>query len=401
VSGASRRLAAPWLGAPATQAVCAALTSGGHQALLVGGCVRNALLGLPVADIDIATDAPPERVTELAAAAGLKAVPTGIAHGTVTVIADGRPFEVTTFRRDVETFGRHAVVAFTDELATDAARRDFTMNALYARPDVTLVDPLGGLPDVLARRVRFVGDPAARIAEDCLRILRFFRIHAWYGDAAAGLDPDGLAACAAARDGLARLSRERVGAEITRLLAAPDPAPAVAAMAAAGILAAVLPGADSRPLAPLVGLEAAAGLAPRWQRRLLALGWRPAWTAALRLSRADARTLSEAAAALAAATPPAVAAWRHGIDAARDAALVAAAGHASPPPSDLASELARGAAARFPVAAADLDRTGPALGRALKRLQSAWIASGLTLTPAALVALDRASGDAPDPGKAP
>jgi poly(A) polymerase len=397
VSGAPPRLAAPWLSASATQAVCAALTSAGHQALLVGGCVRNALLGLAVADIDIATDAPPERVAELAAAAGLKAVPTGIAHGTITVVAEGRPFEVTTFRRDVETFGRHAVVAFTGDLAADAARRDFTMNALYASPDGQVVDPLGGLPDVLARRVRFVGDPAARIAEDRLRILRFFRIHAWYGDPAAGLDPDGLAACAAARDGLARLSRERVGAEITKLLAAPDPAPAVTAMADAGVLTAVLPGADPRQLAPLVGLETASGVSPRWQRRLLALGWRPDWSAALRLSRADTRALSDAAAALAADEPPAVAAWRHGVEPARDAALVRAARHGAAPPPDLASELARGAAARFPVASADLDRTGPALGRALKRLEAAWIASDFTLTAPELTALDRTPGDAPPP----
>ena len=246
---------APWLEDPVTRAVCRALTGPGHQALFVGGCVRNALLGRPVADIDIATDATPEEVTALAGAAGLHPVPTGIEHGTVTVVAEGRPFEVTTFRRDVETFGRRAVVAYTRDIAEDAARRDFTMNALYAGPDGTVVDPLGGLPDLLARRVRFVGDPAARIAEDYLRILRFFRIHAWYGDPASGLDADGLAACAAAQGGLARLSRERVGAETAKLLAAADPAPAVAAMAAAGILARVLPGADATPLAALVHLE--------------------------------------------------------------------------------------------------------------------------------------------------
>ena len=210
----------------------------------------------------------------LAAAAGLAAVPTGIDHGTVTLLSDGQPFEVTTFRRDVETFGRHATVAFSTDIAEDAARRDFTMNALYAEPDGTLVDPLGGLADLRARRVRFVGDPARRIAEDYLRILRFFRIHAWYGDPAGGLDPEGLAACAALQEGLDSLSRERVGAEIAKLLAARDPAPAVAAMAATGILARVLPGADPRALAPLVHLEAGAGLAPRWQRRLAALGGR-------------------------------------------------------------------------------------------------------------------------------
>jgi poly(A) polymerase len=387
------RLDAPWLSAAETRAIFAALAAGGHQALPVGGCVRNALLHMPVADIDIATDAVPERVTALATAAGLKAVPTGIEHGTVTVVVGGRPFEVTTFRRDVETFGRRAIVAFTDDIAEDAARRDFTLNALYARPDGTVVDPLGGLPDLLARRVRFVGDPAARIAEDRLRILRFFRIHAWYGDPEGGLDPDGLAACAAARDGLAELSRERVGAEITRLLAAPDPGPAVDAMAAGGILAAVLPGADPQALAPLVHLEAVTGTAPRWQRRLLALGWHPDWAASLRLSRADVRALSEAAAALAADDPPAALAWRHGVEPARDAALVAAATRGTLPPPGLEADLARGAAARFPLSGADLEHEGPALGRTLKRLEAAWVASDFTLSAAELIALDRKTGD--------
>jgi poly(A) polymerase len=370
------RIADPWVGAPRTQAVCAALAGAGHQVLFVGGCVRNALLGREVADIDLATDARPERVIDLAAAAGLHPVPTGIDHGTVTVVAEGQPFEVTTFRRDVETFGRRAVVAYTDDIAEDAARRDFTMNALYARPDGSVVDPLGGLPDLLARRVRFVGDPAARIAEDYLRILRFFRIHAWYGDPDGGLDPDGLAACAAAQAGLDALSRERVGAEITKLLAARDPAPPVAAMAAAGILARVLPGADARALAPLVHLEAGA---PRWQRRLAALGWRPEWGTRLRLAKTDVRALEATAAALAGAEPPAAAAYRHGADAARDAALIRAAMAGTPPPADLEAELARGADARFPLRAADLPLSGPPLGQALKRLEAAWIASDFAL----------------------
>jgi poly(A) polymerase len=259
------------------------------------------------------------------------------------------------------------------------------MNALYAEPDGRLVDPLGGLPDLRAGRVRFVGDPARRIAEDYLRILRFFRIHAWYGDPAGGLDPDGLAACAALQDGLDTLSRERVGAETAKLLAAPDPAPAVAAMAASGILARVLPGADPTALAPLVHLEAAAGLAPRWQRRLAALGARDDWTDRLRLSRADAKALAAVASTLAAGEPDAVAAWRHGADPARDAALIRAAALGLPPPPELEAELARGAAAAFPVRAADLPLEGPALGAALRRLEACWLASGLRLDAAALL----------------
>ena len=379
------RVDGAWRTDPRTQAVCQALTGAGFRALFVGGCVRNALLGRPVADVDIATDAEPGAVMALAAAAGLHPVPTGIGHGTVTVVSDGRPFEVTSFRRDVETFGRHATVAFSTDLAEDAGRRDFTMNALYAEPDGSLVDPLGGLPDLRARRVCFVGDPERRIAEDFLRILRFFRIHAWYGDPAGGLDAQGLAACAALQEGLDGLSRERVGAEIAKLLAAPDPAPAVAAMAATGILARVLPGADPTPLAPLVHLEAGGGLSPRWQRRLAALGAGEDWTDRLRLSRADARALAATAAALAAGEPDAVAAYRHGAGPARDAALVRAASTGSLPPPDLEAELARGGGAVLPVRAADLALTGPAIGVALRRLERRWIASGLRLDAAALL----------------
>lgn len=373
------RITGDWLSHPATQAVCSALTAEGNRALFVGGCVRNALLGLPVADIDIATDAPPERTIALAQAAGLNPVPTGLIHGTITVVSGHRPHEVTTFRRDVETTGRHAVVAFTDDVAEDARRRDFTMNALYADPEGELVDPLGGLPDLLARRVRFVGDPAERITEDYLRILRFFRIHAWYGDPDEGLDAEGLAACAALQEGLDQLSRERVGAEVTKLLGAADPAPAVAAMAATGILARVLPGADPTCLAPLVNTEVAAGVAPDWRRRLAVLGDAADWSEALRLSRADARALAAICAALADGLTPAAGAWRHGPDAARDASLIAAAATDGTPTPGLAAEINRGAAARLPIAARDLDLEGPALGAALRRAEAAWLASDLTL----------------------
>ena len=182
-----------WLTASDSQAVCAALTGAGYRALFVGGCVRNSILGVAVGDVDIATDAPPEIVTVLAKKAGLKVIPTGFDHGTVTIIAGGVPHEVTTFRRDVETFGRHAVVAFSTRIEDDAMRRDLTMNALYATPEGEVVDPLGGLADCLARRVRFVGLAEERIREDYLRILRFFRFHAIYGDPDGGLDAEARA----------------------------------------------------------------------------------------------------------------------------------------------------------------------------------------------------------------
>ena len=188
-----RRLPAqPWLNAPETARLFAALTAGGGEARFVGGCVRNALIGAPVADLDIATDIVPDEVVRRLEAAGIAAVPTGIAHGTVTAIVDHKPFEITTLRRDVSTDGRRATVAFTTDWREDAARRDFTFNALYATAAGEVIDMTGGLADLEARQVRFIGEPAHRIAEDYLRILRFFRFHAWYGRGE--LDSSGLAA---------------------------------------------------------------------------------------------------------------------------------------------------------------------------------------------------------------
>jgi poly(A) polymerase len=372
------KVAGDWQQDPATQAVCAALVGGGHQALFVGGCVRNALLGFAVGDIDIATDATPDRVTELVREAGLKAVPTGFDHGTVTVVAAGRPYEVTTFRKDVQTDGRHAIVAFSSQITEDAARRDFTMNALYALPDGTVIDPLGGLADLQARRLRFVGHADQRIREDYLRILRFFRFHAWYGDPDQGIDPDGLAACAAHLEGLASLSRERIGAEMRKLLAAPDPAPAVGSMAQAGVLTAILPGADPTALAPLVHLEG--GMAPRWQRRLAVLGGDDLQDR-LRLSRAEDRDIARLRSEIGGTHRPAALGHVLGADLGTDAVLARAALLEHPLPPDWQAEVARGAHNRFPVTADDLPSLiGPALGQELKRLQKAWLQSDLRLS---------------------
>jgi poly(A) polymerase len=381
------RVAGDWLAAPGTQAVMAMLEEAGHEALAVGGCVRNALLGAPVTDIDVATDARPARVVALAEAAGFKAVPTGIEHGTVTIVADGAPHEVTTFRRDVETDGRHAIVAFTDRVVEDAGRRDFTMNALYARRDGTVVDPLGGLPDLEARHVRFIRDPVARIREDYLRILRFFRFTAWYGDPARGLDAQGLAACAAEAEGLARLSAERVGHEMRKLLAAPDPVAVVAAMAEAGILVRVLPGADPAPLGPAVAL----GLMD-WAARAAALGGdAEGW----RLSKAEARdlrALSEAARGDARPFALGDALGPRGPDALR---LRAALAGRPVDPRDLALA-ERGRAATFPLGAADLlpDLTGPALGRALAAARNRWHATDGAASRAELIAAGKAGARA-------
>ena len=374
------RISPEWLSSAPARAVCAALEGGGHQAWFVGGCVRNALLGEEAADLDITTDARPERVIELAEAAGLRAVPTGIEHGTVTVVAEGRGFEVTTFRRDVETDGRRAVVAFSDSMEEDAARRDFTMNALYCGLDGIVVDPVGqGLADLAALRVRFIGDAEERIREDYLRILRFFRFHAWYGGD--GIDPEGLAACAALAEGIEGLSRERIGHEIMKLLAAPDPAPAVASMAASGVLMRVLPGANAALLAPLVHLEGHAGEAPDPVLRLAALGGHEGGQP-LRLSKPEMRALEALARSVEEGKGAAELGYRLGREMARKALLLrGAVMGAAPAETDFAA-IEAGAKATCPVSAKDFMPAleGAALGQALAEAEARWIASGFALT---------------------
>ena len=268
---AGRRLRdAGWLTTGPLAQLLAVLDCDGEEARVIGGAVRNALLEIAPGDVDVATTAPPDIVTARAEAAGFKAVPTGIEHGTVTVIVQGHPFEVTTLREDVETFGRKAKVAFGRDWRMDAERRDFTMNALSVRPDGAIHDYVGGLADLDARRVRFIGDPTTRIAEDYLRILRFFRFHAAYGHGPH--DAAGLAACIAGRDGLDQLSRERVRMELLKLLAAPRAAATLATMAEAGILVAVLGGVPLvASFADMVAVEAVVGVAPDPIRRLGAL----------------------------------------------------------------------------------------------------------------------------------
>jgi len=231
----------PWMVEPATLAVLGALSVGGVEARFVGGSVRDALLGRPIGDIDIAAEAPPERVTELLEKRGIKVVPTGIAHGTVTAVIGTPPrhFEITTLRRDVETFGRRARVAFDADWAADAARRDFTINAIFLDPDGTIHDPVGGLADLQTRRIRFVGDPATRIAEDVLRLLRYYRFEARFGTG--GGDPQARAACRAAAHLLPQLSAERVAQELVKLLETPDPIPALRMMQEDGGLTVILP----------------------------------------------------------------------------------------------------------------------------------------------------------------
>jgi poly(A) polymerase len=381
-----------WLDRPETQVVLAALAAGGFAARAVGGAVRNALVGRPVADVDIATDARPKEVMRAAKAAGLKAIPTGLAHGTVTVVAGGRPYEITTLRRDVETRGRHATVAFTDDWAEDARRRDFTLNALYCSADGSLLDPLGGYPDLAARRVRFIGDARKRIREDYLRILRFFRLTADFAEGPA--DAEGLAACVRERAGLGILSAERVRAELLRLLAAPRGPEIAGLMQEYGLLPSVL-GAAPRPtlLARLAAIEAALGVAPDPMLRLAALAVEIAEDAGrlrdrLRLSNDEAAKLMRASGPGADIGPPGreaqAKAWlyRHGTAAYRERLLLDWTRSAAPPDSaawrgrlDLPN---RWQPPRFPLTGADVRAhnvpAGRRVGEILRALEDGWIA---------------------------
>lgn len=270
MTGAVVRADAPWLHDGPAAKVLALLNGGGEEARVVGGAVRNALLQLPIGDVDIATTALPDEVVRRAKAAGVKAVPTGIEHGTVTLVLEGHGFEVTTLREDVETFGRKAKVAFGRDWVRDAQRRDFTVNGLSLSPDGVVHDYVDGLADIAARRVRFIGDPDQRIAEDYLRILRFFRIHAAYG--AGAPERDGLLACIRGSGGLATLSAERMRMEILKLMVADGALASVVAMADGGLLLKVLGGVGyPGTFAAMIAAEAALGLDPDPVRRLAAL----------------------------------------------------------------------------------------------------------------------------------
>ena len=374
------------------------LNRDGEDARVIGGAVRNALLGRAIADIDIATTATPDVVTRRAAAAGLKTVPTGIEHGTVTVLAEGAVFEVTTLREDVETDGRHATVRFGRDFAADARRRDFTINALSLGVDGVLHDPVGGRLDLAARRVLFIGDPRVRIREDFLRILRFFRFHAEYAEGP--LDPGGLSAAVAERAGLATLSRERVRAELLKLLRARRAVEVLAAASDCGLMQGLIGGVvEIGRLARAIRFEIEERLDPDPIRRLAALAVATREDAerlreALRLSNAEHDRLAgyaEVLARLRSLGAPLDAAEirrlvvEHGVAALGDA-FAALADEPRPVVTPEAEAALRGflkgqePVPVFPLRGADfLDQgvaAGPALGALLARLRKAWLAAG-------------------------
>jgi poly(A) polymerase len=394
----------PWLKSGPPARVLKLLNGGGEEARVVGGAVRNALLQIPIGDIDIATTAVPEEVIRRARAAGIKSVPTGVEHGTVTLVIDAHPFEVTTLREDAETFGRKAKVAFGRDWMRDAERRDFTINGLSLDAEGRVHDYVGGLDDIAAKRVRFIGDPDKRISEDFLRILRFFRIHASYG--AGEPDRSGYLACINARSGLATLSAERVRLEMLKLMVADGAAVAVTAMAEGGLLLPIFGGvAYTGPFRAMISIERALGLVPDPVRRLAALAVAVTEDAKrlatrLRLTNAEAKALDSMGhrwwrlARMDEATARRRL-YRLGEDRYRDRLLLAWARSGENSEATAWRELAtlpeRWSAPKFPLKAADfLARgiaQGPQLGRVLGSAEDAWLAAGFPLDETALNAI--------------
>lgn len=376
-----------WIKTAGTQDVFSALEGAGYEAFFVGGCVRNALMGFAVDDLDIATNAKPQDIVRSCENRGLKCIPTGIDHGTITVISDSIAHEITTYRRDVQGDGRHAIVEFSNQMQEDAARRDFTINALYADRHGKIYDPLGmGTDDLTQKQVTFIGSADERIREDYLRILRFFRFSAIYADQDQGFDSETLAIIANHLDGLGRLSKERIGAEMRKLLSAPDPAPAIAAMRASGALLRVLEGADDRSLALLVHLESECGAHPNWLRRLAILGAIDARDC-LRLSNDETQKLTMMRDAIGDMKPPHALGYHHGASLARDILLLRWASFEQMANNTEWQAAATGAEHVFPIRAHDLmpQYSGPALGQKLRALETQWIDSEFRLTKEALL----------------
>jgi len=389
---------------PGLADVIEAIATGDEEARLVGGTVRNALLGVPVIDIDIATTARPEVVRDRCEAAGMKVVPTGIEHGTVTVVSQGEGYEVTTLREDVETHGRHATVRFGRDWHRDAERRDFTMNALYADLDGTVYDPVGGIEDCLARRVRFIGRAEDRIREDFLRILRFFRFHAAYG--ADDFDREGLDAAIRLRDELRQLSKERIGHEMSRLVMAPRAAETLETMSDSGFGSPIVGGLlqhalFSRLIAICEWLDRPADLAVRLATLAGPLSEDMKRVAErLKLANRHADRMARMAEAWRRIVPEPddagakEALYRLGPETYRDAALFAfmqSGADVDDTGWRRTVELAETwTAPKFPVAGADLRKAGlkqgPAVGRMLARLESEWVASDYSLDKQALMA---------------
>jgi poly(A) polymerase len=407
VSATTTIQGADFLVLPAVQKLLALLNSDGEEARIAGGAVRNALLGQPVKDVDIATTALPSEVIRRCEASGIRTVPTGMDHGTVTAIVDGVPYEVTTLREDIDTDGRHAVVKFGRDWAHDANRRDFTINGLYADADGAVMDLVGGIADIQSRTLRFIGDAGQRIEEDHLRILRFFRFFAWYGHGRP--DADGIRAAARMKDKLQLLSAERVWAELKKLLSAPDPSRSLLWMRQAGVLTAILPESEKWGIDAVHGLIKAEveydwtvdamlrleAMVPPYDAKMSELATR------LRLSKAEGNRLSfwASAKAVAPTTTDKVLShdlYRGDVQAVMDRLKLSIASALEKADKKAITGLRRQLAFAeqwerpvFPLAGSDMLasglESGPEVGKRLKLLEEKWVASGFTLSKAQLL----------------
>ena len=391
----AEKIGGEWLFAPETANVMTALQSGGGTARFVGGCVRNTLLGRRLNDIDIAVDIDPNVVIRLLTNAGIKVIPTGFSHGTVTAVICRKSYEITSLREDTHTDGRRAQVVFTKDWAKDAARRDFTMNALYADADGTVHDFLGtGLQDVGARRVRFIGSASDRIQEDYLRILRFFRFHAHYGEGA--MEPGALVACAGLHSGLEIVAKERIGSEILEMLSASHVAVVLEMMEQTGVLEKILPTARVHtPMAVMEALESSFSVAPDPMRRLALItrGGDPRDTGrALVLSNDHMEKLRarRAAPSLIRTTEHArKLGYERGLDAGKDVLLIQHTEDNTKPDSKIILALEEGAAQKLPVTAKDLMaagvEAGPKLGEMLRKIETLWVDSDFVMDKSTLM----------------
>ena len=393
------KITADWLTDAPVKRVMECFADAGFPAYFVGGCVRNALLGLPVTDIDIATPATPDQVMELGRASHIKTLPTGIKHGTVSWILDGQIFQITTYRRDIKTDGRHAQVAFSECMKTDAGRRDFTMNALYADAAGMVFDPMSGLDDLRCGRVRFIGDAGLRIAEDGLRILRFFRMSALYGaeygaDGGDKLDAAGLTACGTHGAALARLSAARISTEFRLLLSAPNPAPAILAMEDAGLLTRIITGCRADFITRFIDLETAVGARVDWIFRLAILGGQGVveGESCLRLSNAEKKSYTGvllAGKVLDSGIKSSALGYYHGAEIARAAVMYHAVQLGQNLDKAVLEQIDFGAAQqnKYPIKAADLMdfAEGRELGDLLKKGEHIWVQSDFTKTKEAVL----------------
>lgn len=372
-----------WLTGSRVQALFNVIEGAGHQIYAVGGCVRDDLLGRPVADIDFATNTRPDTVSALIEEAGWAAIPTGIDHGTITAVIDHQPFEITTFRKDVATDGRRAVVEFADEIEEDARRRDFTINALYAGRDGEVFDPVGGLADIGARRVRFIGNATTRIAEDALRILRYFRFFASVSGADAAPDQEAMTAITASVSKIGGLSAERIGAETRKLLSVETIEPALRLMEQSGVLDAVVKDAN------VDGIDRLSAKDPdAWLVRFASLTADMAAARALRFSRKDMQALRQIWTAGESTDDWPVRGFRFGAQAAEAAYRIAQAQVGAVAEPTVLDGIHTGAAQEFPIRAADLlplFPEGPEIGAALAQLKEKWIASRFQLDRATLL----------------